>query len=68
MQWMLSSFKTVQEVRKNLNSVRVVNVDDPNFGGADLPFHWKIAEPSGTSIVIDDDTGRKHEIREITVR
>jgi len=53
MQWMLSSFKTVQEVRKNLNSVRVVNVDDPNFGGADLPFHWKIADPSGASIVIE---------------
>jgi choloylglycine hydrolase len=52
MQWMLSSFKTVQEVRKNLNSVRVVNVDDPNFGGVDLPFHWKIADPSGASIVL----------------
>lgn len=53
MQWMLSSFQTVDEVRQNLNRVRVVNVDDPRFGGAALPFHWKIADPSGTSIVVE---------------
>ena len=53
MQWMLSSFQTVDEVRKHLQSVSVVNVDDPRFGGAALPFHWKIADPSGESIVIE---------------
>lgn len=53
MQWMLSSFATVAEVRDNLHRVRVVNVDDPRFGGAALPFHWKIADPSGACIVVE---------------
>jgi choloylglycine hydrolase len=53
MQWMLSSFATVEEVRARLDDVRVVHVDDPRFGGAALPFHWKVADPSGRSIVIE---------------
>lgn len=53
MQWLLSSFETVDEVRKNLDKVRVVDVKDPRFGGAALPFHWKVADPSGASIVIE---------------
>ena len=57
MQWMLSSFSTVAEVRENLDSVRVVNVEDPRFGGAPLPFHWKVADPSGESIVIEITDG-----------
>ncbi len=53
MQWMLSSFSTVAQVRKHLQQVRVVNVEDPRFGGAPLPFHWKVADPSGASIIIE---------------
>ena len=53
MQWMLSSFQTVEQVRLNIQRVTVVNVDDPRFGGAALPFHWKVADPSGASIVIE---------------
>ena len=53
MQWMLSSFKSVKEVREHLNDIKVVNVTDPRFGGAPLPFHWKISDPSGESIVIE---------------
>ncbi len=53
MRWMLSSFKTVAEVRANLDRVRVVNVEDPRFGGAALPFHWKIADASGACIVVE---------------
>lgn len=53
MQWMLSSFSTVDEVRAKLNSVRVVNVDDPQFHGVPLPFHWKVADPTGSAIVIE---------------
>ena len=44
MRWLLSSFKSVAEVRANLDKVRVVNVADERFGGAPLPFHWKIAD------------------------
>ena len=53
MQWMLSSFATVGEVKEKLAGVRVVNVEDPRFGGAPLPFHWKVADPTGASIVIE---------------
>ncbi|MFN8943265.1 MAG: linear amide C-N hydrolase [Pseudobdellovibrionaceae bacterium] len=53
MQWLLSSFRTVDEVRKNLDSVNVVNVEDKRFGGAPLPFHWKISDQSGKSIIVE---------------
>jgi choloylglycine hydrolase len=62
MRWMLSNFATVDEVRANIDSLRVVNVDDPRFGGAALPFHWKIADPSGDSIVIEITDGGKVEV------
>lgn len=61
MQWMLSSFSTVAEVREHLHEVRVVEVRDDRFGGAPLPFHWKIADPSGAAIVVEIvDGGRVH--------
>jgi choloylglycine hydrolase len=53
MQWMLSSFETVEEVRKHLGNVLVVDVKDHRFGGAPLPFHWKIADATGASIVVE---------------
>jgi choloylglycine hydrolase len=53
MQWMLSSFKTVDEIIDNLNNVIVVNVDNKEFGGAALPFHFKIVDPSGNSKIIE---------------
>ncbi len=53
MQWMLSSFKTVDEIIANLNSVIVVNVENKEFGGAALPFHFKIVDPSGNSKIIE---------------
>jgi choloylglycine hydrolase len=53
MQWMLSSFKTVDEVVTNLKNVIVVNVDNKEFGGAALPFHFKIVDPSGKSKIIE---------------
>jgi choloylglycine hydrolase len=53
MQWMMSSFRTVREVCENLARVRVVNVQNSRFGGAPLPFHWKVADPSGEAIVIE---------------
>ncbi|WBQ12928.1 choloylglycine hydrolase family protein [Hyphomonadaceae bacterium BL14] len=64
MRWMLSSFATVDEVRVNIEAVRVVNVEDPRFGGAPLPFHWKIEDPSGASIVIEIVNGGKVQIHE----
>lgn len=59
MRWLLSSFKSVDEVRAKLSEVRVVNVDDPRFGGAALPFHWKIADPTGACVVVEIVAGGK---------
>ena len=53
MQWILSSFKTVDDVIANLNNIIVVNVDNKEFGGAALPFHFKIVDPSGKSKIIE---------------
>ncbi len=53
MQWMLSSFRTVDEIVANLKNVIVVNVDNKEFGGAALPFHFKIVDPSGNSKIIE---------------
>ncbi|MBU6204171.1 MAG: linear amide C-N hydrolase [Bacteroidetes bacterium] len=53
MQWMLSSFKTVDEIITNLHSVVIVNVENNDFGGAELPFHFKIVDPSGASKIIE---------------
>lgn len=51
--WLLSTWSTVAEVRAHLADVRVVDVADPRFGGAALPFHWKIADPTGACIVVE---------------
>jgi choloylglycine hydrolase len=53
MQWMLSSFKTVDDIIANLKNVTVVNVENKEFGGAALPFHFKIVDPSGNSKIIE---------------
>lgn len=62
MQWMLSSFSTVKDLRNNLSNVLVVNVEDPRFGGAPLPFHWKVADPSGETIVIEITSNGRMQI------
>ncbi len=62
MQWMLSSFKTVDEVLSHLDRVQVINVDDPRFGGAALPFHWKISDAGGKSVVLELVEGGKLKI------
>jgi choloylglycine hydrolase len=64
MQWMLSSFETVEEVRRNLDKVLIVDVKDPRFGGAPLPFHWKIADPTGASIVVEIVSGGEIRVYE----
>lgn len=43
----------MDEIVANLNSVLVVNVDNKDFGGAELPFHFKIVDPSGNSKIIE---------------
>ena len=53
MQWMLSSFENVNDIIKNLNKVKVVSVKNEDFGGAELPFHFKIVDKDGNSKIIE---------------
>jgi len=46
-------FQDSGRILANLNSVLVVNVDNKDFGGAELPFHFKIVDPSGNSKIIE---------------
>jgi choloylglycine hydrolase len=51
--WLLSMWTTVAEAKAHLEDLRIVDVADPRFGGAALPFHWKIADPTGACIVVE---------------
>jgi choloylglycine hydrolase len=61
-QWLLSSFSSVAQVREHLNDLRVVYVADERFGGAPLPFHWKIADSTGACIVVEIVEGGRVEV------
>lgn len=62
MQWLLSSCATVKEVKESLGKVKVVDVRDPRFGGAPLPFHWKIADPTGACMIMEIVNGGEIKI------
>jgi choloylglycine hydrolase len=53
MQWMLSSFNNVDEILSELDKVIGVDVKNEEFGGAALPFHFKIADANGNSRIIE---------------
>jgi choloylglycine hydrolase len=53
MQWMLSSFKSVDEILTELDKVIVVDVKNEEFGGAALPFHFKITDSDGNSRIVE---------------
>ncbi len=46
--WILSNFATIDEVRNNINNIRVINIY-PNSSTA----HWRITEPSGRVVVME---------------
>ena len=50
--YILSKFKSVEEVREGLKHVKVVAVTEPTLGFAP-PFHFMVTDASGTSIVIE---------------
>ncbi len=46
--WILSNFATIDEVRNNINNIRVINIY-PNSSTA----HWRITEASGRVVVME---------------
>lgn len=57
--WMLSQFRTVDEVRSALDSIKIVPVHIDQNGVPSPTAHWRVTERGGDSIVIEIvDQGR----------
>lgn len=55
--WMLSQFATVEEVKANLDKVRVISIDTEGNPSAKA-IHWRVGDPSGAQIVIEIEQGK----------
>ncbi len=51
--WVLSQFKSIDEVRKGLNNIYVVSEEIPQLGSAVLPAHAAIYDANGNGIVVE---------------
>ena len=56
--WILSQFATVDEVKANINKVRVVSLMGGN--GSEEAIHWRIGDKSGAQIVLEIEDGVAH--------
>ena len=46
--WILSNFATIDEVRENINNIRVINIYPDSS-----TVHWRITEPGGRVVVME---------------
>jgi choloylglycine hydrolase len=53
--WILSQFATVDEVKSNINKVRVVSLMGGN--GSEEAIHWRVGDNTGKQIVIEIEDG-----------
>lgn len=53
-QWMLTQFATIEELKAGVESVRIVGLE-PN-----AVVHWRIGEPSGRQVVMEIVGGKAH--------
>jgi choloylglycine hydrolase len=51
--YILTQFATVDEVRKAVGSIKVAGAKMKEWGGLVPPFHWIVSDRSGASIVIE---------------
>lgn len=51
--YVLTQFATVDEVRKAVGSIKVAGAKMKEWGGIVPPFHWIVSDRSGASIVIE---------------
>jgi choloylglycine hydrolase len=56
--WILSQFATVDEVKANINNVRVVSLMGGD--GSEEAIHWRVGDKSGKQIVIEIEKGVPH--------
>ncbi len=58
--WVLSNFKTIDEVRAALPNVYVVQEKTPGFGDTIFPVHYAIYDASGNGLVVEYVDGKMH--------
>ena len=56
--WLLSQFASVEEVKANINKVRVVSLMGGD--GSAAAIHWRVGDSSGKQIVIEIEQGVVH--------
>ena len=56
--WILSQFATIDEVKANINKVRVVSLMGGD--GSEEAIHWRVGDNSGKQIVIEIEKGVPH--------
>ena len=56
--WILSQFATIDEVKANINKVRVVSLMGGD--GSEEAIHWRIGDKSGKQIVLEIENGVPH--------
>ena len=65
--WLLTSFATVDEAIKGLKKVEIVPIYPPQDGQSAPTGHWRIADASGHSIVLEIENNGQRHIYENTV-
>lgn len=58
--WVLSNFKTVDEVRQALTNIYVYQGKLPGHGDIVLPLHFSVFDATGKGIVIEYTSGKLH--------
>ncbi len=53
--WILSQFSTIDQVKRAINNVRIVNIDSRA-----ATVHWRIVEPNGREVVLEIVDGIPH--------
>ncbi len=58
--WILSNFKTIDEVREALDSVYIFEQKIPEIGDMLFPLHFAVYDATGKSIIIEYIEGKLH--------
>ena len=65
--WLLTNFATVEEALKGLKKVEIVPIYPPEKGQTSAPTgHWRIADATGRSVVLEIENGGVRHIYENT--
>ncbi len=65
--WILTSFSNVEEVIQGLKKIEIVPIYPPEKGQSAPTGHWRIADASGRSIVLEIENNGQRHIYENTV-